>query len=220
LHGLPPSLRPAPTPRVVIPVSGVHRGIVEAVDFALAITRDVTAVYIELEPGEAEAVQKKWKRWWPDIPLVVVPSPYRSIIQPLIDFLDETDAKHNDGQLRPSSYQSSSRPNGGRALCITRLPGCSRRPCCIEDEKGASNALLSISPIICENNIQRLCSSAFNRCNNYNSRLPHTDGLPAPLMRTVSGALRREFSFFYTGSVAVSMLLLQSPPQPRQRPAD
>jgi amino acid transporter len=99
LHGLPPSLRPAPTPRVVIPVSGVHRGIVEAVDFALAITRDVTAVYVELEPGEAEAVQKKWKIWWPDIPLVVVPSPYRSIIQPLIDFLDETDAIHNDGQL-------------------------------------------------------------------------------------------------------------------------
>ena len=99
LHGLPPSLKPAPTPRVVIPISGVHRGIVEAVDFALAITRDVTAVYVELEPGEAEAVQKNWKLWWPDIPLVVVPSPYRSIIQPLIDFLDETDAKHNDGQL-------------------------------------------------------------------------------------------------------------------------
>jgi amino acid transporter len=99
LHGLPPSLRPAPTPRVVIPISGVHRGIVEAVDFALAITRDVTAVYVELEPGEASAVQKKWKLWWPDIPLVVVPSPYRSIIQPLVDFLDRTDAEHNDGQL-------------------------------------------------------------------------------------------------------------------------
>jgi amino acid transporter len=99
LHGLPPSLRPAPTPRVVIPISGVHRGIVEAVDFALAITRDVTAVYVELEPGEASAVQKKWKLWWPDIPLVVVPSPYRSIIQPLVDFLDRTDTEHNDGQL-------------------------------------------------------------------------------------------------------------------------
>lgn len=99
LHGLPPSLRPAPTPRVIIPISGVHRGIVDAVDFALAITKDVTALYIELEPGDAEAVQKKWQLWWPDIPLVVVPSPYRSIIGPFIDFLDETDAQHNDGQL-------------------------------------------------------------------------------------------------------------------------
>lgn len=99
LHGLPPSLRPAPTPRVVIPISGVHRGVVDAVDFALAITRNITAVYVELEPGEAEAVQKKWQLWWPDIPLVVVPSPYRSIIQPLINFLDQTDREHNDGQL-------------------------------------------------------------------------------------------------------------------------
>jgi hypothetical protein len=99
LHGLPPSLRPAPTPRVVIPLSGVHRGIVDAVNFAQTISKDVTAVYVELEPGDAEAVCKKWNSLWPDIPLVVVPSPYRSIIEPLIDFLDKTDAERNDGQL-------------------------------------------------------------------------------------------------------------------------
>jgi amino acid transporter len=99
LHGLPPSLRPDPKPRVVIPISGVHRGIVDAVNFARAISADVTAVYVELEPGDADAVRKKWNSLWPDVPLAVVSSPYRSIVQPLIDFLDETDAKHNDGQL-------------------------------------------------------------------------------------------------------------------------
>jgi amino acid transporter len=99
LHGLPPSIKPAPLPRVVIPVSGVHRGIVEAVNFAQTISADVTAVYVELEPGDAGEVLKKWNSLWPDIPLVVVSSPYRSIIQPLIDFLDATDSKHNDGQL-------------------------------------------------------------------------------------------------------------------------
>ncbi len=99
LHGLPPSLKPSPAPRIVIPISGVHRGIVDAVDFAQAISRDVTAVYVEMEPGEAEAVREKWKRLWPDIPLVVVSSPYRSIIRPLLDFLDETDKKYNDDQL-------------------------------------------------------------------------------------------------------------------------
>jgi len=99
LHGLPPSIKPFPAPRVVIPISGVHRGIVDAVDFAQAISKDVTAVYVEMEPGDAEAVRKKWKRLWPDIPLEVVSSPYRSIIHPLIDYLDETDARYNDGQL-------------------------------------------------------------------------------------------------------------------------
>jgi hypothetical protein len=43
-------------------------------------------------------VRERWQRWWPDIPLVVVSSPYRSILRPLIDFLDQTDEEHNDGQ--------------------------------------------------------------------------------------------------------------------------
>jgi amino acid transporter len=99
LQGLPPSLKPAPMPRVVIPISGVHRGIVNAVDYARAISNDVTAVYVELDPKEAVVVRKKWHRLWPDIPLVVVPSPYRSVIQPILNYLDETDSQHNDGQL-------------------------------------------------------------------------------------------------------------------------
>lgn len=98
LRGLPPSLKPAPPPRVVIPISGVHRGIVDAVTFALSISDKVTAVYVELEPGEGAHVREKWERWWPDVELAVVPSPYRSVIRPLLEFLDETDLKHNDGQ--------------------------------------------------------------------------------------------------------------------------
>ena len=98
LHGLPPSLKAVSTSRVVIPISGVHRGIVDAVDFARGMTNNVTAVYVELEPGDAEDVRKKWNGLWPDVPLVVLLSPYRSIIQPILDFLDETDLQHNDGQ--------------------------------------------------------------------------------------------------------------------------
>ncbi len=99
LDGLPPSLRPAPAPRVVIPISGVHRGVFDAVNFARSIAQDITAVYIELEPGQGAEVREKWAEWWPDIPLVVVPSPYRAVIGPLLDYLDQTDAEHNDGQL-------------------------------------------------------------------------------------------------------------------------
>ncbi|OGO39392.1 MAG: hypothetical protein A2W35_13210 [Chloroflexi bacterium RBG_16_57_11] len=99
LHGLPPSLRPYPAPRIVIPISGVHRGIIDAVDFARGISREVTGVYIELDPEVTPRVKREWERWFPDIPLVVRPSPYRSVVGPLIDFLDETDEKHNDGHL-------------------------------------------------------------------------------------------------------------------------
>ena len=77
----------------------MHRGIIEAINFALSISHEVTAVYVELEPGASEKVRETWETWWPDVPLVVVPSPYRSIIRPLLDFLDQTDLEHDDGQL-------------------------------------------------------------------------------------------------------------------------
>ncbi len=99
LHGLPPSLKPVSASRVMIPISGVHRGIIEAVDFARSITNDITAVYVELEEEDTKEVKEKWTRLWPDIPLKIVPSPHRSVIQPLLDFLDEADGQKNDGQL-------------------------------------------------------------------------------------------------------------------------
>jgi amino acid transporter len=99
LRGLPPSLRPYPAPRIVIPISGVHRGVIDAVDFARGIAKNVTGLYIELEPGSGEKVRKEWDRWFPDVPLEVRSSPFRSVVGPLLDFLDEIDEKHNDGQL-------------------------------------------------------------------------------------------------------------------------
>ena len=99
LHGLPPSLRPISPARVVIPISGVHRGMINAVLFARAISTNVTGVYVELDANSGAHVLKEWKEWWPDLPLVIIPSPYRSIVGPLLAFLEKTDQEHNDGQL-------------------------------------------------------------------------------------------------------------------------
>ena len=99
LHGLPPSISPFPPPRVVIPISGIHRGIFNAVNFACTISNNITAVYIELEPGSGKQVKKKWEEWYPDIKMTIVPSPYRSIIQPFLSFLDEIDQESHDGQM-------------------------------------------------------------------------------------------------------------------------
>jgi hypothetical protein len=99
MGGSPPSLQPMPSPRLIIPISGVHRGVVQAVSFARSITDNVKAVYIEVNPGAGQVIMEKWRRWWPDLPLAIVPSPYRSIIGPLLDFLDEEDRQQHDGQL-------------------------------------------------------------------------------------------------------------------------
>lgn len=99
LKGLPPDIRPFPNPRVVVPISGIHRGMFDAVNFARTISTHVTAVYIELEPGAGENMRKRWTDWFPDVTLDVVTSPYRSIINPILDYLDVTDREHNDGQM-------------------------------------------------------------------------------------------------------------------------
>ncbi len=85
--------------RLVIPISGIHKGILDAVQYALSISNQITAVYVEIEPGEGERIQQKWKTYFPDLPLVVIPSPYRSIIRPLLDFLDQYDEESDDGTL-------------------------------------------------------------------------------------------------------------------------
>ena len=99
LAGAAPGLRPLPPPRVVVPVSGVHRGVLAAIAYARSISHDVTALYIEIEPGSGRRVREEWQKWCPGVELVVVPSPYRSIIGPLLDYLDRTDRQHHDGQM-------------------------------------------------------------------------------------------------------------------------
>lgn len=98
LKGLPPDIKPVPAPRVVLPISGVHRGVIQALRFARTLSDRVTAVYVEVKPGDAEKIREMWERWGQGVPLEVVPSPYRSIVGPILDYLDEADREQNDGQ--------------------------------------------------------------------------------------------------------------------------
>jgi hypothetical protein len=95
--------RPVPVfssnPRIVIPISSVHVGVIEAMAYAKSISSDITAVHVEIEPGSAEVLKGKWQAWFPDIRLEIVTSPFRSFINPFLAFLDEEDTRHDDGQL-------------------------------------------------------------------------------------------------------------------------
>jgi amino acid transporter len=100
LRGLPPSLKPLPHPRIVMPISGLHRGVIKALRYAHAVSEQVTAVYVEIEPGSGEKLRAQWQEWGLDehARLEIVLSPYRSVLGPFLDFLDRTDREHNDGQ--------------------------------------------------------------------------------------------------------------------------
>ncbi len=99
LADLPP---PVPVRRhtVLVLISGVHRGVIPALQYALSLAPDnVTAVYVDLEPEATAKLKAKWAQWGSGIPLVVLPSPYRSLLRPLLAYIDEVDAKYDDDVL-------------------------------------------------------------------------------------------------------------------------
>ena len=77
--------------RVVIPVPGLNRAVVQAVNVGRSISDDVRAVYITDDPDEATVVRESWERQVPGVPLVVVESPYRALAGPLVAYLDVLD---------------------------------------------------------------------------------------------------------------------------------
>ncbi len=72
-----------------MPVSGIHQGTLEGLRYAKLLSDDVTAVHISLDPLETEKVQKKWKMWGDGTRLVILDSPFRLFIEPLLKYLEE-----------------------------------------------------------------------------------------------------------------------------------
>jgi len=94
VHGfVPPKLGRHP---VVILVPGIHRGVITALTYARAISPNITAITVDLDPSATSRLQQEWAEWAPDIPLVVLDSPYRSILQPVLRHIDQME-KQKDG---------------------------------------------------------------------------------------------------------------------------
>jgi amino acid transporter len=84
--GEPP---PAVRHRVIIPVAGIHRGTLEALEYANSLSNDLTAVHILLDPEEREAVENKWRWWGKGVRLVIIDSPYRTFLEPFLGYVDD-----------------------------------------------------------------------------------------------------------------------------------
>ena len=75
--------------RVILTISGVHRGTVNALRYARILSDDITAVYVSTDQAAAEAVQRKWGQWGSGVRLVIVNSPYRLLLEPLLDYIKQ-----------------------------------------------------------------------------------------------------------------------------------
>jgi amino acid transporter len=81
-------------PAIVL-VGQIHRGTIEALEYARTVADEVMAIHIDTGSTKRDLLQQQWHEFEGDIPLIILDSPYRSVITPLIDFVDEYETKHH-----------------------------------------------------------------------------------------------------------------------------
>ncbi len=72
----------------IVPISGIHPGVVMAVQYALTISTDVRVCYVDVDKEATEKMLKVWEKWSQGLPLEILQSPYRSVLGPLLDYID------------------------------------------------------------------------------------------------------------------------------------
>ncbi len=85
--------------RVVIPISGVHRGTLAALRYAKSLSSDITAVTIQIDPAETARLQEKWQDWGDGTRLVVLDSPYRLLYEPLLQYIESITSKMQPNEI-------------------------------------------------------------------------------------------------------------------------
>ena len=81
---------------IIIPVAGIHKVVVSTISYAKSLTPNIVAFYVAFSPEEAKKMEDKWKEWNPGVRLVVVVSRYRTVIKPIIEFIDRIDRNYGN----------------------------------------------------------------------------------------------------------------------------
>jgi hypothetical protein len=79
---------------VIVLVGRIHRGVLKALDYARSLRpQHLVAVYVSYEDGDREAMEAQWKEFEIDVPLEIVYSPYRELVDPIMRYIDELDER-------------------------------------------------------------------------------------------------------------------------------
>jgi amino acid transporter len=74
---------------VLVPISGITRPVLTALQYARSLSPTVRALYISTDASATQQIESLWKQWNPGIDLVILDSPYRSIVGPLLEYIDQ-----------------------------------------------------------------------------------------------------------------------------------
>ncbi len=73
---------------VLVLAPDIHRGVIPALQYARTISEDARAIHVSIDPTREERLRKRWTQWSRGMPLVILPSPYRSLNHPIMDYID------------------------------------------------------------------------------------------------------------------------------------
>jgi len=82
---------------VLVPIGGIQRAVVKALRYARTLGDDVRAVYVEIDPAATTSMRQVWPEWGQGVDLVVLESPFRSLMEPLLDYIEEVQRKNPAG---------------------------------------------------------------------------------------------------------------------------
>ena len=85
---------------VIVPISGIHRGVICALQYAKSIAPEhVQAIYVDFDEEATAKLREKWERWGAGVNLVVLPSPYRELTRPLLRYIARLERKHDNDMI-------------------------------------------------------------------------------------------------------------------------
>jgi len=81
---------------VLIPIGGMQRAVVEALRYAETLSDDVRAVYVDVDPTATDHIKRQWQVWGGRVKLIVLDSPYRSVMEPLLEYIEQVENDRED----------------------------------------------------------------------------------------------------------------------------
>ncbi len=85
--------------RVILAISGVHQGTLAALRYARTLSDDITAVHVSIDKTESEKIKRKWDIWGEGIRLVILDSPYRLFLEPMLQYIEDLDTHRNPNEI-------------------------------------------------------------------------------------------------------------------------
>jgi amino acid transporter len=84
---------------VLLPISGIQRAVLGALDYAKTLSSDVRAIYVNVDPAATGDLREAWQKWGDGVPLVLLDSPFRSLMEPLLEYIEQVSSERPDGYI-------------------------------------------------------------------------------------------------------------------------